>query len=547
MVHVVPPRGNGLVMFIDESGTGDGIDLAWCARGRLRRIPLGLEAVPASAVSNICFSPDGHSIALLVTLAHGTLTSPDHDPLRRLRGWGIIRKEGERNFNIQYDPCEDCTVQVVDLCEDEEGYPTKLMIHTFSHVFVPEYGFDMVWRRSGSTMRHQELAFAAMLHSEAGAATYLVRWKTFRDASTSNFIFMACIEGASLEFLQDKRNAMMTQPSTVCTSRIEIANDAKHIFFDTVSKFGILRFDQVDDATAAKVTRADLQNQSMTRLWNYLHSTGCRMADCETIHLQSHQERRESVIEINSTAADSQDRSLHSRASDYIRISRMSPDGNLLCSIVFTRIHSNRADFDAIPASKHIEMRSSLTGRLIYRRVLIRSCDHPSQGRKIRVRLEKSTDIAQHTLAFSDDSSLLVVWDTQVTNSHCIIVQRLPAILDAETGSLIQDFGTISAGSSYESVQASPNAQTVYGTRMENSVIKMDAIDVSTGSVIKTVTLTGAVHQPKHFSAHSIYLVPPRRVHAVSRGNLDILCETTRGSVGCGWTSCPQFEGPDKC
>lgn len=547
MVHVIPPDGTGLVLFIDDSESGDGVQLAWLARGRMRRVPLGLDTVPASAVSNIRFSPDGGSIALLVTLAHGSMVDPEADPLRRLRGWNSTRMEGDKVFDIEYDPCEDCTVQVVDLCEDEKGYPSNMVIHTFSHVFVPEYGFDMVWRRYGPTALHQELAFAAMLHSEAGAATYLVRWKNFRNSSSSNFIFMACIEGASLEFLHDKRSAMITHPDTICTSRIEIANDAKHIFFDTVSKFGILRFDQVDDASAAQVTRADLQNKSVIRQCRLVHSTRNHNSSHEPSHCPLDEERPDNVANFDTSSTPNQDQSLQNCFNDYLRLSRMSPDGTLLCSVIsVSQRNTNKEDCEDFPSSKHIEMRSSLTGQLIYRRVLIRKPDPLAPRTKLRVQLEKASDLAQHTLAFSEDSSLLVVWDTHLTKSKCVIVQRLPAILDAETGSLIQDFGTISEESILESIQTAPDARTVYATRMDESTIKMDAIDAGSGSVIKSVTLADGVHQPKQFSAHSIYLLPHRRLHTVSRGNLDVLWDTTRGSLGCGWTSFPQHESSEE-
>lgn len=538
MAHVVPSNGAGLVLFVDESESGDGIELVWLSRGMVRRVPLGLETVPASAVSNIRFAPDGRSVALLVTLAHGSLASPGADPLRRLRGWDMTRNEQETVFNVKYDPCDDCTVQVVDFCEDSDGYPSQLVVHTFSHVFVPEYGFDMVWRRSGCDGTHQqEVAFAALLHSDTGAATYLVRWKTLRRPEAENFIFMACIDGASVEFTRDKRMAMMTHLSTVCTSRIELANDAQHIFFDTLSKFGILRFDQVEDASMSTVTRADLYNNPVTQWWK---APPGRLPWSPLEPRSSFSQRRRFRPDEARTAVPSTFRvpcAAVAGFSNGFRISRMSPNGRYLCSVV-SPCHSMQPEHrDALP-SKHIEMRSSATGRLMYRRILLRPSGSQAKVARIKVRLEKSTDVAHHTLLFSDDSSLLLVWDTLLTSTHCLVVPRLPIVLDTGTGSLVQDFGPLLSSANYENLQMSPDAQTMYGTRMEDDRIKMDAVDVLSGRVLKTVSLTStAVHPPKHFSAHSIYLLPNRRLHTVSRGNVDVLWDTTRGSLGCGWSS----------
>lgn len=72
---------------------------------------------------------------------------------------------------------------------------------------------------------------------------------------------MACIDGAIAEPLHDKRDAMLSYNSIICSSRIQLVDDAKSIFFDTVSKFGILHFVEVIDASTARVTRADLPNQ----------------------------------------------------------------------------------------------------------------------------------------------------------------------------------------------------------------------------------------------------------------------------------------------
>lgn len=530
MVHVVPPLGKSLVLFVDESANGSGIDLAWLAKGKLLTVALGLDAVPASSVSNICFSPDGKSVAFLVTLAHGGVNTGDDDPLRRLRGWRDCRGSGG---GVDFFPCEDCTVQVVDLKTDHVGAPTELTVNTFSHVFVPEYGFDMVWR--GDTIEHQELVFAAMLHSEAGAATYLVRWRNLRDATISNFVFMACIDGASVELLRDRRHAVMTHASTIYTSRIELSNDARHIFFDTISKFGILRFDQVDNAAAARVTRADLPNSPVTHV--FTPSEGPTLVprfravlarDARLSAHCSHSSPRKSF-----SPKSVPDVLYPKHLNSKFRISRMSPDGRLLCSVIDVQPTTSCSYLGHIRA-KQVEMRSSLTGRLLYRQVVNRKCD-PNIKESLRLALEKSGDTAHHTISFSNDSSLLVLWDTMHTATECLVFRNLPIVLDARSGGLVQDFGRLSLTTRYETTQISPDARTIYATKMEDDYIKMDAIDVLSESILKTVNITGPVHPPEKFSPHSVYLLPNRLLHTVSRGHVDALFDTTRGSLGCGW------------
>lgn len=548
MVHVVPPDGESLILFVDESESGNGVDLAWLRGTRLRRTALGLENVPASTVSNIQFSPDGTRIALLVTLAHGSLIPEELDPLHRLRGWEDMRTTDGKLYEMHYDPCEDCTVQIIDLMRDENGHPSQLTVHTFSHVFVPEYGFDMVWRNTGPEAKDgPELAFAAMLHSAAGAATYLVRWKSFYRPLAKNYVFMACIDGASTELLHDKRQAMMTFEATRCTSRIELAQNAQYIFFDTVSKFGILRFDQVVDASKSKVTRADLPNNPRPSFWRSYHSTHTPI---------QHGNSRSVVDSCNSGAGfvggqndkysiplEDLKRSAMITAQknpsfieESARISRMSPDGSLLCSIVgVNQQFTSRGT--QIMHVKHVEMRSSLTGRLIYRRMIVRPHASTSKVKYFRMHFEKSGDIAQLAMGFSCDSSLLMVWDTQLTSNQCLTTQRLPLVFDARTGKLIQDFSKLSQLVEYEHLQMSPDALTIYGTRVSNGCIVMDAIDILSGTTLKTVSITGRVHSPMNISPHSIYILPDRQLYTVSRGCVDVLWETTRGSLGCGWSA----------
>ncbi|CDF36545.1 unnamed protein product [Chondrus crispus] len=528
MVHPMAGGGEGLVLFVDETDIGSGVEIAWLQSGSLKSIALGLEAVPASAATNIRFAPDGRSVAMLVTLAHGTMVEENTDPLKRLRGWPVVED------CIEYTPCEDCTVQVVDFLYPERGRSRDLVLHTFSHVFVPEYGFDMVWRGSAGKSDRQELAFAAMLHSDDGAATYLVRWKTFRNPRTSNFIFMACIDGACKEMLWDKRNAMLRSPHTICTSRIELAKDARHIFFDTMSKFGILRFDQVDNPSVAKVTRADLDNTPISPVLRAPPlpkiARGRHEACC---HRDSPSGTPVPKMRPSFATYGDHQRRAAKVLNNATRIARMSPDGSLLCSVIDTfRSNGERRGLRSTRL-KHVEMRSSLCGRLLFRNVIVRQPDLCCQ-KPDRLELEKSGDIAHNTLSFSDDSSLLVVWDAFLTSTVCEVYHTLPLVLDSRTGGTIQDFEELSSVR-YEGMQMSSDGQIIYGTRMAEDRIVMDAVDVLTGRVLKTVNVTGQVHRPPAFSAHSVYLMPNRYIHTVARGQLEVLWESSRGSAGCGW------------
>lgn len=551
MVHVVPPHGESLILFVDDPSSSNGVDLAWLRGSRLRRISLGLDAVPASTVTNIRFSPDGTRIAFLITLAHGALIAEGLDPLHRLRGWESQTEIFGETFDITCHPCEDCTVQIADLEADDLGFPHDLVLHTFTHVFVPEYGFDMVWR---GTSDKPELAFAAMLHSSAGAATYLVRWKTFASPNESNFVFMAVIDGASIDLIHDKRHAMLSYKSTRCTSRIEIGEDAQIIFFDTTSKFGVLRFDQVDDAASSRVTRADLPNNpfinprsscamGMEPQYSEQGDSSRGLHRVRTVQrtyregcLSKQLHAGNSLTNRTSGRARARGDDMGSPDHDVARTSRMSPDGMLLCSVI---CNPNARIFKSGRRSPHrlIEMRSTLTGRLLYRHHI------PRPRRTLRIPkhdstpFEKSDYVARRTITFSNDSRLVLIWDTYFSSVVVSTSKRLPYVYEVETGRLVQDFCAIGSTIAYDQVQTAPDALTVYGTRVSRNRIVMDAIDVLSGLVLKTEPLTGDLMVPTCFAGHFVFTFPNQKLAIMSRGWLDTLWETTRGYLGCGWKS----------
>lgn len=535
MVHVVPPNADSLILFIDESDSGNGVDLAWLKSGQLHRISLGLTNIPATTVSNISFSPDASRIAFLVTLAHGPVPGDTRDPLHRLRGWDRVRRNGGKIYDIVYDPCDDCTVQIVDLV------PDNLRLHTFSHVFVPEYGFDMVWRRHPSG--NDELAFAAMLHSAVGAATYLVRWRDFACPSFTNFVFMACIDGASAELLHDKRKAMLSHNSTTCTSRIELANDAQSIYFDTVSKFGILRFDQVEDSRTSRVTRADLPHLPPY----FMHhsqppplypSPKCHASPSSPCH-HCHRDTpslHHALGQLNvGDSYNTPNLSAPHCLENTTRLSRVSPDGLYLCSLICTGPTS--AILSAPYRYQYLEMRLSSSGQLIYCKQIFHQRHERRNGdlRYFAFPFEKSAEVASQSFTFSANSELVILWDTHLSQQQIVYSYQLPMVLEVRTGRLIQHFPKLSSRTVYEFLQPAPDALTLYGARMCKGKILMDAIDVLSGTVLKTVTITGSVHPPVQFSPHANYLLRHNVLHVVSRGRLDVLWQTTRGAMGCGW------------
>lgn len=527
MVHAVPPNAESLILFV-ENENGPGIDLAWLRGSRMRRVSLGLQTVPVSTVSNIRFSPDGKHIAFLVSLAHGELIQQNFDPLHRLRGWESTRQRNGQTYKIAYDPCEDCTVQVVELNSDENEMPCELLVHTFSHVFVPEYGFDMVWRKPKPLAL--ELAFAAMLHSTAGAATYLVRWRSFHLDSASNYVFMACIDGASMELLRDKRHAMLTTDSTRCTSRIEISKDANYIFFDTLSKFGILRFDQVEHADSSRVTRADLPNYpALDRRRSPSSSPVVEKRDKSRRDVSRLRSRR-ALQELN-VGNPANSRSPVRGSDDVSRVSRMSPDGTLLCSVIFAGLSPKAKGTH----TRNVEVRSSISGKLLYRRSLVSATRDASRLGSSHLCYEKSGDVTKKTLEFSEDSELLALWDTHVIGSEVVTYNALPIVIQARSGRLVQDFHRLQQMRSYEHLYMAPDGQSIYGSWVQGETIFMDAIDVLSGCVLKTVFVMETDDAMERFSGQSAYLLQSDRLLAISKGRVDALWEMTRGSLGCGW------------
>lgn len=157
MVHVVPSNADCLILFINESDSGDGVSISRVKYGQLHRISLVSTTIPETTVSNKGFSSDASRIPLFLTIAHWPVPGNDRHLLHRLCSWSRVRRDDGRIYNIVYGPCNDYTVQIV------KTIPDNLCLHTASHACVPEYGLDIIWRRHPSG--NNKLVFAAMLHS----------------------------------------------------------------------------------------------------------------------------------------------------------------------------------------------------------------------------------------------------------------------------------------------------------------------------------------------------------------------------------------------
>jgi hypothetical protein len=265
LVHVVPPRGDSLIMFVDgnakEENLNDGdtniqaadtedggdrsetvLDLVWAKGDCVVKTPLRIPGFrTTTSVSNVRFAPGGHYVAMLMTIDSAVGDLEKGDPIGRLRGWGKVNVGESDLYDTYFEPSDECALVIAELQEDEDGLPRGIQIYVFGHAFVPEYGFDMQWRSTSSPIGRPELAFAGVLHSAPGAALFLARWSQFEETADPSFSFIGIFPGIAEELMQDKRDAMRVCESTRSTSRIELSNDLKSIFFDTTSKFGVIR------------------------------------------------------------------------------------------------------------------------------------------------------------------------------------------------------------------------------------------------------------------------------------------------------------------
>lgn len=260
LVHVVPPLGRSLFMIAEKtppshedyygghSEEADGLELVWAKGDCVVKHPLEVPGLgPLTSVSNLKFSPDGRHIAILVTVDSGTALLGGDDPIGRLAGLEDEADEDLEN-STEYEPSDECALVIAELQEDSYGNPQGIQLFIFGHAFVPEYGFDMRWSEN---TEDPELTFAGILHARKQVILYLARWNRFGATSEAAFQFISSIPKIGKELRQDKLDAMRTIESTRITSRIELSEDLKTLFFDTSSKFGVVSINH-DEHVAAK-------------------------------------------------------------------------------------------------------------------------------------------------------------------------------------------------------------------------------------------------------------------------------------------------------
>lgn len=283
LVHVVPPQGDGLFAIaechpeeendlIPETVAAEirgdhvqGFDAVWIKNGRTIRRPLRIPGLPPPAsVSNVQFSPDGRHVAMLVALDSGRAWLDEYDPIGRLTGLerhlGVNETPGsdrptsdeeDERDEIAFIPSDECALVVLEMKQDERGNPVDMETEVFAHAFVPEYGFDMRWMKNKNLDKESEaaeLAFAGILHARKTVALYMARWTQHASNTEARFQFIACLPDIAHELIEDKRDAMRVCDSTRVTSRVEMSEDLKTIFFDTSAKFGVVRVNQVTNA-----------------------------------------------------------------------------------------------------------------------------------------------------------------------------------------------------------------------------------------------------------------------------------------------------------
>lgn len=482
VMHPTVPDGRGLIMFVDESESpARGIEIAWVEAGGVIQVPLGISGHPnllVTKVTDIRFSPSGNELAMLAT------TNPTLCACCNANSFCCqIIPDG-----THVEPQGESTVLIVDLKRDSSGSPRSINVYDFGDMFMPEYGFDLVWGAPGSNAV-STLFFVALVHREHGAGILLVHWANFREALPIGFqIAFATIMIPSL-FWNDKMNAFQERETTYTTSRVELSDDGRTIFFETTSVCAVMK-----------------------------------------IHFPS--EIVQGPVQMTTSSHAFKQRSLSGAASSqtgvvFPSIMRMSPDGSLVCRVINVPSNSTRER-----PRTYIEMLAIPSEALVFRTVL--TAGFSSQNWESHM-FDKHPDLANQVMGYSKDSSLVWVRSCVITSRVCWIDYGcLPAVFDARSGRMLQDFGRVAQP--YHFVNVAPCASNVYGMRREMGRYVIDAIDVISGKVVKTVRLPHTDTVPGRFLLSGVFRTSCDTVLSAARGNLDMLWEVTRASAGTQWT-----------
>lgn len=159
---------------------------------------------------------------------------------------------------------------------------------------------------------------------------------------------------------------------------------------------------------------------------------------------------------------------------------RMSPDGSLVSALVNLPSISARGRPETA-----LYMVAMPSGAFIFSTVL--SAGFSSRTWESQM-FDKHPKLSTQAMGFSEDSSLVWVRSCIITSGVCWIDYGcLPAIFDSPSGRMLQDLGRVAQP--YHYVNVAPCARIVYGTRREKGRYAVDAIDVISGKVVKTVRL----------------------------------------------------------
>lgn len=489
-VEMHPMIGNarGLIMLVDESANpGRGIELVWVERGVVIQAPLGIKgnvSMIAKKVTNVRVSPGGNHLAMLVEVNRDGNAADEHIRFHcpKIPEGALIKPQGESG------------VLIVDLLRNSDGGPLDVRVYNYSEMFLPEYGFDLVWCASVANAV-PDLVFVAMLHTEQGARAYLVRWANFRDTSSGSFVSTASLNEVSLVFEHDKIHAVWEQESTLVTSRVELSENGHSVFFDTMSKSGVIMFgrDMLFSHGHVTIFNADYR---------------FTINDIPTGNLSGFASSRVEDW------------------SNFPQISRMSPDGSLFCTLV-----SLPVDCSAGRQKQVVNMISVSTGATVFSTFLGTGWSSPHWS---TAQYDKHDELATGVIGFSSDSSLFWVRPSVLTKIGCWIDNAcVPAVFDARSGRMIQDFGRIAH--TYLSMQMDPNALIVYGTRPTDGASAIDVIDVINGNILKTVDMPGVFPFPGQFEGACSIQTSSSTVTTVARGDMELMYESTRAAVGFKW------------
>lgn len=345
LVHLVPQKPDSLIIIAEVcAGMGenrhaghaegpaadsDGFEISWIREGSIITKQLLVPGLyyPASSVSNVKFAPDGSHIAMLLTIDSGAASLGTRDPIQRLSGLNQSDQNSTDLDEKLFEPSDECVLVVAKLDETDSGEPFAVHLTAFPHAFVPEYGFDMLWRRKDATSA-LELAFAGILHSNENAALFLACWSGWSEEQTDVFKFVARLPGAAKELIEDKEDAMRACTSTRVTSRIELSNDLTKIFFDTFSKFGVFEVSHNGPGTECVVVRKSVDVPTRAPIGNPFKDTNKppgRTRYLPRIKTWSKRSAR-SHSQMNLTPAASQAGCMYSPMNE---IRRSPPDGSV--------------------------------------------------------------------------------------------------------------------------------------------------------------------------------------------------------------------------